>query len=211
MTELVVLVPVLRRPHRVRPLLESARGTTPEARVCFIPDPDDAEEKVAIEEHGGEILLEMNGGWAAKLNRGIQATDEPLIFLGADDLDFRPGWYEAASRLITDKVGLVGVNDLIRRRREHTTHFLMARWYAQLPTMDGRPGPLTEAYHHSFTDDELIGTAKKRGAYAYAEDALVEHLHPFGGTGVDDEIYRLGRQQFRQDRALFHRRQHLWT
>ena len=39
--ELVILVPVLRRPHNVRPLLESVRATTPGARVLFIADPGD--------------------------------------------------------------------------------------------------------------------------------------------------------------------------
>ncbi len=105
------------------------------------------------------------------------------------------------------------MNDLIRRRpgREgHATHFLMTRAAATLPTMDGKPGPLSQAYSHSFVDDELIATATKRGMYAYEPRARVRHSHPMAG-GEDDDTYRRGRARFRQDHRLFIRRSRLWT
>lgn len=210
---MVVLVPVLGRPHRVTPVLESIAATAPGARVLFIPDPDDEPELAALEAAGAETL-ELAGGYAAKINAGVEATSEPLIFLGADDLDWQDGWLEAAMQPLGGPHHVVGVNDLIPRRparRRHATHFLITRAYAQRPCADGTPGPMSTVYHHSFVDDELIATAKHRKAYVYAPEARVRHLHPMAHTAPDDETYQRGRERFRLDRTLFYQRQHLWT
>lgn len=210
MAELVILVPALHRPHRVRPLLKSIRGASPGARVLFICDPEDAEEQKAVEVAGGELIVE-GGKYAHKINRAVARTSEPLLFLGADDLEFRPGWYEAA-RAYLDRAEVVGINDLIQRDRDHTTHFLITRAYAERPTIDGQVGPLCESYAHNCVDDELIATADKRGVYAYAEDAHVKHLHPMNGTADMDPVYGKGMASLRRDKQLLHRRrQRLWA
>lgn len=200
----------------MRPLLESIANTSPAAEVLFICDPDDIPERRAIQAETRRMALRIltvvrRGGWAYKINEAVRETPRRLLFLGADDLDFRAGWFDAAAGRLDDQVHVVGINDLIRRRRTHTTHFLMTAEYAHQPLLDGGRGPVCEAYDHSFCDDELIATATHRGAYAYAEDALVEHLHPFGGRGEDDDVYRKGRAQFRIDKKRFLRRQALWT
>lgn len=207
---LVILVPVLNRPHRVKPLLDSIRETVPDAETLFICSHGDEAEKQAIRAEGGVFIVE-SGGYAQKINAGWSFTRESLLFLGADDLRFVEGWYEEAKAHLTDGVQVVGVNDLLRRRREHATHFLVTREYAARGTID-EPGKLLhEGYNHWWIDDEFIATAKSRGAYAYAPHSIVEHLHPMGGNAPDDPTYRLGRSQVRQDRKHFARRQPLWT
>lgn len=213
MIAIAILIPVLRRPANVARLLDSIRRSTPEQhRVLFVCDPGDIAEQDAIAKEGG-WMISPGGGYAAKIRAGIAATDEPLLFIGADDLRFHPGWLQAARGRMVDGVQAVGVNDRIRRRHRplHATHFLMTREYAELPTIDGEPGPLCELYNHSFVDDELIATATHRGMYAYAPEAVVEHRHWMNLTAPDDDIYRLGRQHFQRDRAIFRARQHLWT
>lgn len=208
-----ILVPVLARPHNVKPLIDSIANTTPPPfRVLFLCDPGDVAEQDAIANAGG-WMLSPGGGYAAKIHAGIAATDEPLVFLGADDLRFRGGWLEAATAALTDGTEVVGVNDGLRRphRPSHATHFLMTRSYAQQPTIDGKPGPLSTAYHHSFVDDELIATATHRGVYRYAERARVDHHHWMNGRADDDAIYRLGRTRYHDDRNTFRIRAHLWT
>jgi len=215
---LTVLVPVLQRPHRVRPLLESIRDTAPEARTLFLADPDDAEEIVAIDEamHDfGERFVSymlVDGGYAVKINQGVLATDTDYVFLGADDLEFQPGWLDASRSLIeSGAAAVVGVNDLIPRpHREHATHFLVSREYAERGQFDGEAGLLHEGYHHWYVDDELIAVACTRGAYVYSERSHVRHLHPIVG-GEDDDTYRRGRLNAGADRSLFRRRQKLWT
>jgi hypothetical protein len=207
--ELVVLVPVLGRPHRAKTALDAFTLTVPGVRVCFIPDEDDQPEIDAIEAAGGEILCALSANYATKINTAVRLTDEPYIFLGADDLIPKLGWYEAALAYMHGRVEVVGINDLIRRgRSEHTTHFLMTRHYAMLPTLTGEPGPLCEIYDHSCVDDELIATAQHRSAYAYAADAEIIHLHPDNGTAELDDTYRRGRKQIRQDRQIWRSRKY---
>lgn len=216
---LAVLVPVLGRPHRAAPLVEAFKAATPHPHdLVFVAEPDDREEIDAIERvqdagnrHVG--LTREPGSYAHKINVACGQTRAPLLFLAADDLVPQPGWLEAAYDAMVGGVEVVGVNDLIDRRPErrgHATHFLVTRAYAQRPTIDGRCGPLSEEFDHSFCDDELIGTASKRGVYAYAEHAHVRHDHPMSGA-PDDETYRKGRAQFHADRKLFMQRRRLWA
>lgn len=211
---LVVLVPVLGRPHRVQPFLESLTAATPERhRVLFIADPHDGETIAAVQAAGAGLLIH-GGTYAQKINAGIRCTSEPLLFLGADDLHFHPGWLAAAEAHLSATVGVVGVNDLgTRRVREgrHATHFLVTRTYAERGSIDDRGNLMHEGYGHQFVDDELVETARARGAIAFATDSIVEHLHPGRGKAPDDATYAKGRETAREDRALFHARQPLWA
>lgn len=220
--DLLILVPVLGRPHRVAPLLDSIEATVPKARVLFLGDLHDTEETreigrqfdARVSDDGLRINHNLEGGsYALKVNRGVShpKLNESLIFLGADDLDFKPGWFEAAKAAMQDGVEVVGVNDLIDRTREHATHFLITREYGERPCIDGSPGPLYGGYAHWWVDDELIATANRRGVYAYAPDAHVRHLHPIADRAEDDDTYRKGRARMHQDRRLFKRRQRLWA
>lgn len=216
MADVAIIVPMLGRPHRVAPLLGSIYSASPEARVVFVCTPDDSAVP-AVEQAGYEPLFvkyRPRGDYARKVQAGIEATDEPLIFTGADDLHFHPGWLEAAAPLISDAVGVVGTNDLCNGRviaGEHATHFLVARWYVELGTID-EPGVLFHhGYRHEFIDDELVGTAKRRGAWAFAADSLVEHLHPMAGKAPMDILYAEQKRRMGMSRALYQRRRRLWT
>lgn len=221
-TDLTILVPVLGRPHRVAPLLDSIEAATPGARVVFLADADDIDELAAISEatsfRSGLTLdsgpLDAGGGnYAEKINRGVRLTDESYIFTGADDLDFRPGWFEAASDCLQAGVEVVGVNDLIERRlarRQHATHFLICREYVQRGTIDG-PGLFHEGYDHSWVDNEFIATAQARDTYAYCGAAHVRHEHPLNDTAPDDDTYRKGREKFHDDHRIFESRSSLWA
>lgn len=185
--------------------------------MLFLADAADDAEISSIEQHEDDhpavfVLLNLEGGsYAEKINRGVEVTGEMTIFTGADDLDFQPGWFEAAKAAMVDGVEVVGVNDLIDRKRDHATHFLMTRAYAERPTIDGEAGPLCAGYWHWYCDDELIATARKRGVYAYAADSNVKHLHPMAGNAKYDATYQKGRERMRQDRRLFQRRSKLWA
>lgn len=223
MTDLVILVPVLGRPHRVSPFLDAVEATTPGAPfVLFLADSGDDAEIEAIETEedrhpGVRVLLNLEGGnYAQKANRGVQVTQAPWLLTAADDLEPQPGWLEATHHTgaPTDLPIVFGLNDLIprrRRRAEHATHFLMSRAYAELPAIDGSEGPMFTGYGHEKVDDELIATARHRGAYVYAPDAHVKHLHPDVGTAEWDGTYEKGRSTRAADRELFEERQALWA
>lgn len=219
MSDLAILVPVLGRPHRVGPFLDAVEATTPGAAVLFLCDTDDAAEIAAIEEQqrlgrAPWVRYDMRGGnYAHKINLGVGLTTRPLIFTAADDLEPQRGWFDFACNAL-EEFDVVGVNDLIprrRRRAEHATHFLMTRAYAERPAIDGSPGPLFAGYGHEKVDDELIATARHRGAYVYCAEAHVKHLHPDIGTAEWDDTYEKGRATRVADRELFYEREHLWT
>lgn len=216
MNPLVILVPVLSRPQAVKPLVESIAETAEGVHVAFIAEPQDEFEREAIREVRRSewrckvSLFTQAGSYARKANAGIRFTNESLIFLGADDLRFRAGWREAAEAKIPP-AQVVGVNDLLKRRRVHTTHFLITRAYAARGTIDGQTGALSEAYEHNYVDDELIATATQRGVYAYAEDSHVEHLHPMNAKAEIDDTYRKGFETMRRDRHRFEVREAMWT
>jgi hypothetical protein len=221
--DLAILVPVLGRPSRVTPFLDAVESTVPGSRVLFLADQGDADEIAVIQAEQmsrGGMMVELaecfdGEGYAAKINRGVRLTSESVLFLAADDLEPLKGWLrEARLPMVEGDAEVVGLNDLIPRRRhraEHATHFLMSRAYAELPAIDGSEGPMFTGYGHEKVDDELIATARARGAYAYAPDAHVKHLHPDIGTAEWDETYEKGRATRVTDRELFYEREHLWT
>lgn len=209
---IAVIVPALNRPHRVAEVVASIRDTTPDPDILFVLDPGDDATREEVAANSCR-MISPGGNYARKINLGVRATKAPLIFLGADDLKFHSGWFETARGYLSDQVHVVGVNDLCSRRvraGQHATHFLMTREYALRPQIDERPGPLCEEYDHSFVDDELVATARHRGALVFATDSYVEHLHPDAGKADWDPVYEKGRAHIRADRQLFWDRSHLW-
>lgn len=209
-----IIVPVLGRPHRVEPTLRSIADATPEPyRVLFVADPDDVTERRALESAGADVLIH-GGRYASKINAGIRATTEPLIFAAADDLRWHGGWLEAASAQLghqgaasSDPVAFVGTQDLNHRRVKlgtHATHPLVTRAYVeQRGTLDEAGKLYHEGYWHNCVDVEAVETAKFRRVWAFAYDAIVEHLHPGAGKAGSDDTYRLGKSRSKQDRALW--------
>jgi glycosyltransferase involved in cell wall biosynthesis len=210
-----ILVPVLRRPQNVKPLLRSISAATPEPhRVLFICDPDDTEEHEAIAAAGGEMIA-PGGSYAAKINTGYRHTREPLLFTAADDLHFHPDWLSRALKHMTDGIGVVGTNDICNPRvmcGQHSTHTLVRRSYVvtQSGVVDEPDKIYHEGYAHEYCDDEFVQTAMARGVYAHAFDAIVEHRHYLVGKAEDDDTYRLGRSRTRLSRRLFIQRRRLW-
>lgn len=216
MTDLVVLVPMFGRPHRVHPLLESIRATC-DARVLFLLTPGQDDVLQAVDETGSEVLLVdyAPGDFARKTNLGIAATTESLIFTGADDLRFHPGWLEAARARLAPGIGVVGTNDLCNKRTirgEHATHFLVTRAYVEEHGTVDEPGKFFhEGYPHEWCDDEAVETAKRRGAWAHARDSIVEHLHPMVGKAPVDELYAAQGARIEAGRIVYKRRRPLWS
>lgn len=218
---LVVLVPVLGRPSNVGPLLASFQENTPDsARLLFVTSVGDTVEEEAIDAAGAERISIVShgrhrGDYARKINAGYEQTDEPLIFLGADDLRFHPGWLEAAAAPLGGTVHVVGTNDLGNPRvlvGDHSTHSLVTRRYAdRYGTIDKTHRILHEAYPHEFVDDEFIATAKSRDAFAFAEDSIVEHLHPHWGKAPTDPLYDAQRQRMVVGRRIYNSRRRLWA
>jgi len=215
---------MLGRHHRVFPLLESIDMTVPGAMVMFCLTPNDALVDCEVDravQCGSRlrigkmvVIRRAAGDYARKINAGYRATCEPLMFLGADDLNFHSGWFEAAVAKLGPGVGVVGTNDLGSprvMRGEHSTHSLITRQYAdEFGTIDNKGSVLHEGYPHEWVDDELVGTAKKRGAWAMALDSHVEHLHPNWGKAPNDVMYQQQATRMRIGHNMYTQRRKLW-
>lgn len=224
----LIIIPVLGRPHRARLVFDSIEDTTPEPhRVLFVANESDTDEIDAVRAIPGAELMVMEGrhrpvdwerqpgDWAKKINRAYRESTEPLLFLAADDLLFHAGWLKAAQAKLRKGIGVVGTNDLGSPRviaGLHATHVLVTREYAtKFGTVDGPGQVLVECYPHEFVDDELVGTAKMRQAWAFAFDSHVEHLHPsWGKASRNDPIYRLQRDRMKVGRFIYEQRKAKW-
>lgn len=214
-----ILVPLLARPHRVAPLCDSVRAATPAPhRIVALCSPGDVAVIAEAERHADTTIVvdwpPGDGDYAKKVNAGYSMSDEPLLFLGADDLAFHAGWLEAACARLDPGIGVVGTNDLGNRRvmrGEHATHSLVTADYAALGTIDEPGRILHEGYVHEYVDDELVQTARHRGAWAFAADSVVEHLHPLWGKAPSDALYDAQGDRMARSRRLYEKRSALWT
>ena len=212
MSEVGILVPVLDRPHRIEPLLQSiAAATDVPYQVYF-----GASDQPSIDEIrrlGAQLVIDEGGdegSYAKRINRLFRASSEPYVLLAADDLDFRPGWFFAARRVADQINGVVAVNDLYSVAG---VHFLVTRDYIEtLGGCVGEPGVvLHEGYRHAYCDDEMRATATARGRFGYASDSIIEHLHPGAGKSQTDHVYQIGAASMSQGQSVFLSRTHLWT
>lgn len=213
---LLIIVPVLQRPDRVVSLIASIEAATPAPhRTLFVCTEDDWPQREAVAAAGASMLIAPGsrkpGDYASKINLAYRSSDEPHLFLAADDLVFHPGWYEKASALLTDAIQVVGTNDLGNQRvmnGGHSTHTLVTRQYCdERGTIDGPGAVLCEQYNHWYVDDEFIQTAQARGAFAPCLESVVEHLHPAWKKGEEDAVYRLGQSKSAKDRRIYRQRQ----
>ena len=205
---------MLGRAHLVPGLVDSLHQSTDRGRLLFLCSQGDDEVIAAVRRWDHIVLPARDSGdYAHKMNVGVLNSSEPMIFLGAIDIRFHSGWLEACEAHLSDTVRVVGTNDLANPRtaRGHSTHTLVARDYAERGLIDGRPGLVCEEYWHEWTDDELIGTARKRGAYAHAPESVVEHWHPQFKAVDWDDSYRGQKQRMAASRSVYVSRWRLWA
>ena len=208
MSDVAILIPTMNRPHRMAPLLQSiAEATDIPHRVIFACN--DQETVDELDRLGAWYDRDEGDTYAVRINRLFNLTTEPQVFLGADDLAFRAGWFQAAMIVMETINGVVAVNDL---HNMAGVHFLVSRDFVNtLGGCIGEPGIVChEGYRHAYVDDELRATAMSHGRWGIAKDAVVEHLHPGAGKAPSDEIYRIGEASMSEGLAVFQSRAHLW-
>lgn len=218
---IMVLIPVLGRPERVAPLVDSLSesATLTDVKPLFLVSPDDHEEQEAIRASRSPFYVvpwdaSIGGDYSRKINLGFHVTSSPFVFLAADDLIFHPGWAERALACHLETracvVGTVDGGNRSTATGEASTHTLICRSYGECGTADEDGKILHEGYDHNFCDTELVATARARRTFASASDCLVEHLHPIWGKAEFDDTYRKGLARFNEDREHFEGRRHLW-
>lgn len=211
---IAVLIPTLKRPHRIAPLIENLQATEPKAIPYFIIEEHDTETAEAIEQAGGnKIINKRAASYAGAINTAIKETDEPYLLIGGDDVTFHANWSKPILEL-AKTFGLVGTNDLYNPdvlNSIHATHYLITREYAQQGAIDDPDNFLHEGYIHNYTDTEAVATAAYRGQWTPCLESVIEHKHWVWGFGEQDETYIKGTTTNAIDANLFNSRVHLWT
>lgn len=212
-----MLVPMLGRAHTMPTVRGSLLDSTDRARIVWLVTHGDVDVLAGALDDEQVVTFppRPRGDYAVKINLGAAATTEPLIFTGGCDLKFHPGWLDACQPHLNGGAGVVGTNDLgnpLTATGALSTHSLVARWYIDNHGTIDEPGKvLHDGYWHEYVDNELVATAKARGLYAHAADAIVEHLHPSWGKADTDPMYRQAHRRMTYGRRLFTRRRRLWT
>lgn len=183
MDRIDVIVPYMRPENLVR-LRTSLLATDLDRRCKLIIVEDDP---------AGPVY-----SYAENVNRALADSDADWVFVAGDDVEFTPGWIEAA-RELSDRFDVIGTNDSEAGRvrnpevaaGRHADHFFVRRSYVddEGASLDG-PGKLApECYVHWFTDREIIELAKARGVFAPCLESRVIHHHP-GYDGDEDARQR---------------------
>lgn len=217
MSECVILIPVLGRPELIDPLIESIYATAPDVSILFLTNPADEEGTNAVVKSGeryARIHRKPKGDYARKINHGYKVTKEPVLFMGATDLNFHEGWLEAGLSMIGDGIHAVGTNDLGNPRvmlGQHSTHSFVTREYVDKFGVIDNPGKiLYEGYIHEYCDDEFVQTAQARNAYKFCMESVVEHMHPLWGKAEWDDSYLETDDRVRAGYRIFRKRVPLW-
>ncbi len=216
--DVCILVPTLGRPHHIKPLLDSIYKNTTNFSILFLTSPSDYDVEAKItecDEKFIEVATREKGDYARKINVGYKETEEPLLFLAATDLFFHEHWLDRATDKLSDKIHVVGTNDMGNGRvtsGKHSTHSLVTREYVDRFGVIDEPGKvLHEGYPHEYVDDEFVQTAQHRQAFAMALDSYVEHLHPAWGKAEWDASYLEVNQRLIGGKRLYRRRKRMWT
>lgn len=206
MSDIAVVVPVLNRPHRAAPFMESLCASTDRARVYAVVNEVDAATRDAWIAARANVFVTTLTTFAEKVNYAYGLTGEAWLFMVGDDVVFHPEWADELLR-VSDETGalVVGANDLTGIRETHAPHLLVSRQYVadQGASWDGPGVVCHEGYRHMFVDDEVVTVAKQRGVFAVAIDAIVEHLHPVVEKAEVDSTYQLGWSYAELDKSRF--------
>lgn len=203
-----LLVPVVRH-EKILGLIDNIEAATQLPHALYWAATRGSQCERVLNDVHANVLADDGGTFPARINALFAATDEPYVFMGADDVRFHPGWLEAAMGMMEVVDGVVAVNDLFN---PHGTLALVSRRYIDENdgTADGTGPVIHRGYIHNYSETELFNTAAHRGRFAYCAASVVEHLHWAAGKGEPDEWYRLGDRYAGQDQALHVSRSHLW-
>jgi hypothetical protein len=219
-----ILIPTLGRHRSLQSLAANLINTTPQGvyRVLFVADESDTETRRVLDEFcfpggiWGRIVFD--GTYPCKINAALHHAHcrGDLVLPTADDVRFYEGWLEAVTAVFEDEaVQVVGTDDLspATADRTHATMPVLRRSYIDAPgAVWGETGTVFhEGYRHNFCETELWQLASHRGVTAWADGAVIEHLHPAWGKRAEDATDEKGNKRgWEEDEVLFRSRQEEW-
>jgi len=175
----------------VRSLIDTTDGHEIEI-VAAIDDDLETWNRLAAIQPRQEVSIRVNfaydyRGSSKAWNDALRLSTGDPVVLAADDLEFQPGWLDAALSTLSEFEGgwgFVGFNDgHWNGDTDFSTHYLMSRRFIA----EHMGGVVAwDCYKHSFNDREANARARRAGRYAWCENARVTHNHWIFGDRAQD-------------------------
>lgn len=212
-----ILIPTLGRAGILGSLVDNIEAVTPpgEYQLIFVLDKTDVESRRALIDRN-VVVVGHDGTYPVKIAAGYQRGEGDLVAPVADDVAFHSGWLEACLNALRDpRVQVLGTDDLSpsTANRDHATMPILRRSYCEEPGAAwGESDSLFHTgYMHNWVETETWQLALHRGVAGWAEDCVIEHLHPaWGKREVDDTDRKGNLRGWDADEALFRRRRSKW-
>lgn len=191
-------------------LVDTTRGHEVELVAAVDADEETPRRVVNAERHEGFSVVmdyrDEHRGSSQAWNDALARSHGDPVVLAADDLEWQPGWLDAALERLSefpDGWGFVGFNDG-HWGAELSTHYMMSRRFV----VEVLGGVIAwPCYRHSFNDREANARAIAADRYAWCEGARVSHVHwLFGDRPRDPTDTRLLGEHPASERT-FHARQ----
>ena len=208
MSDMLVIVPVLRRPHVVIPFWETWKSQTVDCDIVMAIDENDPtlDEYLEVIPQTGISLRIGEPLWTApKLNQVVAENVDKYSYIGFWGDDNRPrtyGWDQRfRAELERMGTGMVYANDLLQYGKIPCSVVMTSDIPRTLGYM-AFPGA-----KHLFIDMAWRDWGRSIDRLCYLDDVVIEHLHHTIGKSDTDETYLLGNsaERNRNDRAAYYR------
>jgi len=205
-----IFIPTLYRAHNLPRLIDSLNRTGDFTPYLMFPCDDADTLNFARDNRISYWCDQGDMRYVKRIQFMYENTTEPWFLTGSDDIVFHPGWYEAAQPYMETNT-VISFEDLCNPNVPGT-NFLISRKYIETLSgvFDAPNTVLHQGYYHNFCDNELVGTARKRGMF-FKCSGIIEHFHHTVGKAANDMIYEMAQANFHNDAALCHSREHLWS
>lgn len=207
-----LIIPTLNRVGSLERLVKNIHiKTGTDHRIYFVVEPGDWGSYNEACRLGEAVIVsdEHPGTHTGAANTAYSVTKSEFFMMANDDLNFHLDWDILALHKMVDGVDVVGLNDGMGNM---TTFTLVRREYVKnhsgcidVPGVVYFPG-----YHHNYVDTEFAATAKKRGVWAEAPEAIVEHMHWSFHKSDKDATYIQSENTSLADSMLYDSRKHLF-
>jgi len=197
-----IIIPSKGRPYQLRDCVDGILATTAGYQIEIIIVVDDLEGYAdLLKDYPVKLIHQDEPGAIRGWNKGLKESQGEIVVMGADDLVFNPGWYEAMLAGF-ERGRFVGLTYFTDQRGTWATHYAMTRDYL----IEHNGGVLIcPAYHHQYIDFEASARAMKAGEYIPVSP-IIEHRHPAYGTAVWDQTYEQGCKKWAEADGIIHDR-----
>lgn len=193
-----IIIPTCNRPTKLESVLRHIEQASPFAGVIVVTE-DMASAELA--DGHSAVAIYAEGTAPVKWNFGVAASKADWFVLGTDDSYLQTGWWDVALR--ANVGGYVGLRDAADKLHYWYEHFMISREFCVIHAGGVLACPL---YHHQYIDVEMTHRAIKAGCVASTPMVVCEHRHWTNSGAEMDDIYRRGRETFKQDQAIFQAR-----